>query len=201
MEQRISPPVNFCHCSRYILKNQPIFHYYYINIMSVHKCTHFRTQKIWHLLTAHFYVNSPKKNMMAATLVSKFSNRHKTWVFGNFFEVCKSSGNSSSIWLLDGDKKKGHWTIPCDPTVILRGSVPVNPLFAHKFLLVYSFLNISPIIFHQSWISWSFLNAEFPEKFKTGISFKIWAEINGENWVQSHGRRNLLFHPLVIYLS
>ena len=164
--------------------------------MSVHKCTHFRTQKIWHLLTAHFYVNSPKKNMMAATLVSKFSNRHKTWVFGNFFEVCKSSGNSSSIWLLDGDKKKGHWTIPCDPTVILRGSVPVNPLFAHKFLLVYSFLNISPIIFHQSWISWSILKTEFPEEFKTGISFKIWAEINGENWVQSHGRRNLLFHPL-----
>ena len=60
-----------------------------------------------------------------------------------------------------------------DPTVILRGSVPVNPLFAHKFLLVCSFLNISPIIFHQSWISWSFFNTEFPEEFKTGITFKI----------------------------
>ena len=40
------------------------------------------------------------------------------------------------------------------------------------------------------------MKAELHEDFKTGITFGIWADIDGENQVQSHGRRNLLRHPL-----
>ena len=50
-------------------------------------------------------------------------------------------------------------------------------------LLVFSFCIITRLIFHQSLTSWSFSNAELPEDFKTGITFKIWAEIGGENWI------------------
>ena len=48
-------------------------------------------------------------------------------------------------------------------------------------LLVFSFCIITRLIFHQSLTSWSFLNAELPQDFKTGITFKIWAKIVGEN--------------------
>ena len=119
--------------------------------------------------------------------------RDITLVFWKYFEVCKSIEYSSGIQL---SQWKGHWIIPSDPMVILRGLVLSSPLFAHKFLLVYSFFNIFPLIFHQSLTSWSFLNTEFAEEFKTGILFEIWVEINGKNSVQSRGRRNLLHHPL-----
>ena len=106
-----------------------------------------------------------------------------TLVFWKCFEFCKSLGYSSGIQCLDGDNKKGLWVIPCDPIVILRESVPGISLLVHTFLLVNSFFNISPFIFHQYWISWPFLNTEFPEDFKTGIFFKIWEKINWGNGV------------------
>ena len=139
----------------------------------------------------------PRKTRWWLLQLNANFQRGISWVFWKCFEVCKSIGYSSGIQLSDGDNKKGHWIIPCGPMVILRGMVPVNPLFAHKFLLVYCFLNILPLIFHQSLTSWSFLNTEFPEEFKTGILFEIWVDINGKNSVQSHGRRNSLHHPLI----
>ena len=141
----------------------------------------------------------PRKTRWRLLQLNASFQRGITLVFLKRFEVCKSIEYSSGIQLSDGDNKKGHWIIPCGPMVILRGLVPVNPLFAHKFLLVYCFLNILPLIFHQSLTSWSFLNTEFPEEFKTGILFEIWVDINGKNSVQSHGRRNSLHHPLLLW--
>ena len=103
------------------------------------------------------------------------------WVFWKCFEFCKSLGYSSGIQLSDCDKKKDPFDHPMWSQVILWVSVPVSPLFAHTFLLAYSFFIITLLIFHQSSTSWSFLNAELPEDFKTGITFKIWAKIEGEN--------------------
>ena len=62
--------------------------------------------------------------------------------------------------------------------------------------LDFGFCIISPLIFHQSSTSWSFLNTELPEDFITGITFKIQARIDGENNVLRHGRRNSPGHPL-----
>ena len=60
-------------------------------------------------------------------------------VFWKCFEVCKSLKYSSDIQLSDSDNKKDPLDHPMWSQVILWVSVPVSPLFAYKFLLVYSF--------------------------------------------------------------
>ena len=57
----------------------------------------------------------------------------------------------------------------------------IHTILSCCVLLVFSFFIITPLIFHQSSTSWSFLNTELAEDFKTDITFKIWAKMEGEN--------------------
>jgi len=52
VSQQISPPVEFTVYSTFIFKNQPLFDYYNINMMSVHQCTPFSLKRIQDLTPA-----------------------------------------------------------------------------------------------------------------------------------------------------
>ena len=72
----------------------------------------------------------------------------------------------------------------------------IHTILSCCVLLVFSFFIITPLIFHQSSTSWSFLNTELPEDFITGITFKNQARIDGENKVSRYRRRISPGHPL-----
>ena len=180
--QQISPPVKYDIIKDVLCKtNQCLIIIISISWLdiSVHTLVwiSFRFEIHWQLLSM---LTLPRNTKLGLLPFNANFQTGIVWVFWKCFEFCKSLGYSSGIQLSDCDKKKDPFDHPMWSQVILWVSVPVSPLFAHTFLLVYSFQNISPIIFPQSSTSWSFFNAELPEDFKTGITFKIWAKIEGE---------------------
>ena len=73
VEQQISHPKVLTLFNIYFLENQPIFHYYYINIMAVRKCTDFRMNKIQYLMSADSSIRlGSQLNMHKLKLLSLF---------------------------------------------------------------------------------------------------------------------------------
>ena len=56
-------------------------------------------------------------------------------------------------------------------------------ILTDSVLLAFISFIISPFKFHQIRHPGTVLNAELHEDFKTGITFRIWADIDGENHV------------------